>query len=222
MTDGTDGVGHVSPGGPGAVLAGFALGTGSGANGSDPHGAGCDGDARARRGGGRPGEMRLTAPAGLALDRIDACLLLAQYDDASAPARTLSAASGLSPNAVLERLRRLVRSGALLRRVGEIDEGMFAAWPTFLVFVTLTPAGRRSRALIDQAIRDAPEIMDATEMPGDEDLVLRVAVPTAAHWMGVQRQLDPGGRLIDQVRLRLMGGAIKRGGPHPLLIAAAR
>ena len=99
---------------------------------------------------------------------------------------------------------------------------MFAAWPTFLVFVTLTPAGRRSRALLDQAIRDAPEIMDATEMPGDEDLVLRVAVPTAAHWMGVQRRLDPGGRLIDQVRLRLMGGAIKRGGPHPLLIAAAR
>ena len=134
----------------------------------------------------------------------------------------MSAAAGLSPNAVLARLRRLLCNGALVRRVGEIDETMFASWSTLLVFVTLSVDGRCARERLDQAIRDAPEIMEAVEMLGDEDLALRVALPTAAHWQGLQLRLDPERRLIAGVRLRAAGATIKRGGAHPLLLTAAR
>lgn len=165
-------------------------------------------------------QSAIFAPSGARLDETDVAILFLLQRDARVTIQKIADFVGLSHSGALARLRRLDESGAVLRHVAELDESLFDAWTTFLVEIELTPAGRAARSEIEKTIRAAPEILDATELIAEGDLLLKVSLPAPALWATLRQKIDPKSLFIEKARLRLLGRSLKRGAPHPLLAAS--
>ena len=151
------------------------------------------------------------------LDETDLAILRLLQADARITVQVIADQIGLSHSGALNRVNRLYDSGAIVRHVAEIDETVFEAWPMLFVEVVLTSAGRMARGELDIAIGNAPEIIEAVEIVGKCDFLLKVALPSPVHWASLQKRIDPTATLIDKARPRVIGCTIKRPGPHPLL-----
>lgn len=162
-------------------------------------------------------DTTLYAPSGMRLDETDHAILRLLQTDARITVQAIAEEIELSHSGALHRVKRLEESGAIRRHVAEIDETVFEPWPMLFVEVVLTSAGRMARAELDIAISNAPEIIEAVEIVGNCDLLLKVALPAPVYWASLQRRLDPTAALIDKTRLRVVGRTIKRAGVHPLL-----
>lgn len=159
----------------------------------------------------------LFAPSGMLLDETDHTILRLLQTDARITVQAIAEEIALSHSGALGRVKRLEESGAIRRHVAEIDETVFEAWPMLFVEIVLTPASRVARAELDSAIAAAPEIIEAVEIVGEFDLLLKVALPAPVYWASLHRRLDPTAMLIDRTRIRVMGRTIKRAGVRPLL-----
>lgn len=162
-------------------------------------------------------ETTLFAPSGARLDEMDCAILRLLQADARITVQAIADQVGLSHSGALGRVNRLDESGAVVRHVADIDETVFDAWPMLFVEIVLTSAGRMVRSDLDISIRDAPEILEAVEIVGKCDLLLKVALSAPMYWASLQKRLDPTATLIDKARPRVIGRTIKRQGPHPLL-----
>jgi DNA-binding Lrp family transcriptional regulator len=162
-------------------------------------------------------DTTLFAPSGMRLDETDHAILRLLQVDARITVQAIGEEVELSHSGALHRVKRLEESGAIRRHLAEIDETVFEAWPMLFVEIVLTSAGRLSRAELDAAIADAPEIIEAVEIVGKCDLLLKVALPAPVYWASLQQRLDPTVALIDKARPRVVGRTIKRKGVHPLL-----
>jgi DNA-binding Lrp family transcriptional regulator len=163
-------------------------------------------------------EATLFAPSGLRLDETDIAILRLLQADARISVQTIANEIGLSHSSALGRVNRLWGSGAIVRFVAEIDEAVLEAWPMLLVELVLTPVGRLAREDLDAEIRTAPEVLEAIEIVGECDLLLKVALPLPAHWGSLRRRIDPTAALIDTSRPRMLGRTVKRPSVHPLLV----
>jgi DNA-binding Lrp family transcriptional regulator len=162
-------------------------------------------------------DTTLYAPSGLRLDETDMAILRLVQTDARITVQQIADEIELSHSGALGRVKRLEDSGAVRRHVAEIDETVFEAWPMLFVEIVLTVAGRLARAELDAAIAAAPEIIEAVEIVGKCDFLLKVALPAPVDWASLQHRLDPTAALIDKARPRVIGRTIKRAGVHPLL-----
>jgi DNA-binding Lrp family transcriptional regulator len=162
-------------------------------------------------------DTTLFAPSGMRLDETDHAILRLLQTDARITVQAIAEEIELSHSGALHRVKRLEESGTILRHVAEIDETVFEVWPMLFVEIVLTTAGRLAREELDAAIAAAPEIIEAVEMIGKCDLLLKVALPAPVYWASLQKRLDPTAALIDKARPRLVGRTIKRMGVHPLL-----
>ena len=167
---------------------------------------------------GAPARPAVYAPSGMRLDHIDLKLLRLLQEGAREPIRTLAERVALSHNGTLNRLNRLEDSGAILRYMADIDEGMFDTWPYYWVALALTPAGRAGRSRLEAAINAAPEITQASELIGVFDLLLRAALQKPADWAYLQSRLDPSADLIQTAHLYPDRRVIKPVRPHPVFI----
>lgn len=158
------------------------------------------------------------APSGMRLDETDLKLLRVLQEGAREPIKTLAERIALSHNGTLHRLNRIEDSGAILRYMADIDEGIFGTWPFYWVQISLTQNGRANRSRLEAAINAAPEITQASELVGVFDLKLRVALQKPADWTQLQAQLDPSADLIQTAHLHPIGRVIKQVCPHPLFI----
>lgn len=91
------------------------------------------------------------APSGLRLDDTDMKLLRALQEGAREPIKTLAERIALSHNGTLHRLNRLDDSGAILRYMADVDEGIFGNWPFYWVQIALTHYGRANRCPLERA-----------------------------------------------------------------------
>jgi DNA-binding Lrp family transcriptional regulator len=167
---------------------------------------------------GAPARPTVYAPSGMRLDETDLKLLRVLQEGAREPIKTLAERIALSHTGTLHRLNRLEDSGAILRYMADIDEGIFGTWPFYGVQIALTQAGRANRSRLEAAIKAAPEITEASELVGVFDLALRVALQKPADWTQLQAQLDPSADLIQTAHLHPLGRVIKQMSPHPLFI----
>jgi len=77
--------------------------------------------------------------------KTDLKLLRVVQEGARQPIRTLAERIALSHKGTLHRLNRLEDSGAILRYMADIDEGIFGTWPFYWVQVALIQSGRANR-----------------------------------------------------------------------------
>jgi DNA-binding Lrp family transcriptional regulator len=151
------------------------------------------------------------------LDDTDLAILRLLQVDARITVQAIADQIGLSHSGALSRVNCLHDSGAVVRRIAEVDETVFETWTRLFVEIVLTSAGRVARAELDVAIRNTREIIEAVEVVGKCDLLLITALPGPVHWALLQNRFDPAATLIDKARPRVIGRTIKRAGPHPLL-----
>lgn len=158
----------------------------------------------------------LYAPSGARLDGTDLRILRLLQAGARASIQDIARRIELSHSGTLHRIRRLEESGAVVRYTAELDASIFEAWPVAWIDLALSrsPAGKRDR--FEQAIAEAPEIMEAIEVIGEFDLSLRAALRHASDWPVLRASIDPQAEFIDRARIRPVARVVKRAVPHPL------
>jgi len=163
----------------------------------------------------------LYAPSGARLDTTDLKILRLLQTGARDSIQAIAERIQLSHSGTLHRLRRLEESGAVLRYMAELDEAIFGDWPVTWIDIALARHHGDARGRLEQAIAEAPEVMEAIECVGEFDLALKVALRHAADWPALKAALDPQAEFIDRARLRPVARVIKRSIPHPLLSGGA-
>ena len=163
----------------------------------------------------------LYAPSGARLDATDLKILRLLQTGARDSIQAIAERIQLSHSGTLHRVRRLEESGAVLRYMAELDEAIFGDWPVTWIDIALARHNGNARGRFEQAIAEAPEIMEAIECVGEFDLSLKAALRHAAEWPALRSTLDPQAEFIDRARLRPVARVVKRTIPHPLLAGDA-
>jgi Lrp/AsnC family leucine-responsive transcriptional regulator len=107
------------------------------------------------------------------MDDIDRSLIARLRTDARASFRDLAAVVGLSPNAVADRVRRLVEERTIRGFHAEIDP--VAAGRPLLAYVDLRMKPGVKAVTLEKCLRGVPGIVSATLTTGRFDYTLRVA-----------------------------------------------
>lgn len=159
----------------------------------------------------------LYAPNGARLDAIDLELLRRLKEDARIQNQTLAQQMGLSASGCLQRVRRLEDCGAIKGYIAVAEESIFAAWSLLWIKVKLRGRAQNRRADFEAALTEAPEVMEAHEVAGRFDYLLKAALPSAAAWSELRARLDPEHVFIKSVDILAGVRATKGKRPHPLL-----
>ncbi len=159
----------------------------------------------------------LYAPNGARLDPIDLELLRRLKTDARVQNQTLAHEVGLSPSGCLQRVRRLEESGVIRGYVAVAEESVFASWSVLWIKVKLRGGAQKRRADFELALGDAPEVIEAHEVAGRFDYLLKAALPSVGAWGALRARLDPEDAFIKSVDVLAGVRTAKRKSIHPLL-----
>jgi DNA-binding Lrp family transcriptional regulator len=151
----------------------------------------------------------------LELDDIDLRILAELQRDADRTNVDLARSVGLSPAAVLHRVRRLKADGAIRRVSARVDPERVGFPLRVFVNVTLgahdAPAERR----FSQVVHDLPQVIGATWVAGEVDAVLHVVARDITELQRVLGTLSTKGRAQRVVTL-LHLAELKPPSPVPL------
>jgi Lrp/AsnC family transcriptional regulator, leucine-responsive regulatory protein len=134
--------------------------------------------------------------------------------------QVLAQVVGLSASGCSQRVRRLEESGVILGYVAVAEESVFEAWSVLWVEVRLRRRAQKLRADFEGALHGAPEVMEAHEVAGGFDYLLKVALPSVANWGSLRARLDPEGRFIKSVDVSAGVRTVKGRSPHPVLLSS--
>lgn len=129
----------------------------------------------------------------------------------------LAAKVQLSPSACHYRVRRLETEGVIRRYLLDIDECELGDWLTLWGEVVLTPEGRAARRALETAFALAPELLEARQLVGRADYLLKVAGSDASAWPALMQRLDPEGRLIATASVQIEAKIAKHFAGSPQL-----
>jgi len=119
-------------------------------------------------------EMRFTAmPA--QLDSIDRSILELLQRDGRLSNVELAQQVHLSPSACLRRVKQLEESGVIAQYVALLNPKAVGRHGTSFTIITLESMNNRRLEAFEQAVRDAPEILDCFYVAGSNDYLLRFA-----------------------------------------------
>lgn len=130
--------------------------------------------------------------------------------DARIPNQDLAAKVELSPSGCLQRVRRLEKEGVIRRYLVDVEEAELGPWLTLWGELTLTPEGRLQRKMVERAFAVEGEVVDARQLVGSADYLLRVMTRDAGAWPALLQRIDPEGRLIAGSRVQVEASVSKR------------
>ena len=162
----------------------------------------------------------LYAADGARLDDLDLQILRVLHQDGRTPNVDLAGEIGLSASATLQRVRRLEANGAIKRYLAEADEALFEAWSFVLINVELSQEGHGRRREFEANIQAAREIVEALELAGAPDYLLKGAMPSSSHWPSLRTTLDPEASLIKRASIAPAVRTVKLRSPHPMLFGS--
>lgn len=110
------------------------------------------------------------------LDALDRKILSLLQADAGLSTAELAERVGLSPSPCWRRVKRLRENGVIEREVTLLDPQAVGLGITVLASVTLSQHSEDSVRQFEQAIHNAPEVMECHAVTGDRDYMLRIAV----------------------------------------------
>lgn len=122
-------------------------------------------------------------------DRIDLRILVALQDDGRITNQALAEKVALSPSACLARVRRLERAGVVEGYMARLNPLLLG--PRLILFaeVWLERHHPANFAAFEAAIRDIPEIVEASHVTGAFDYLLKVVVRDMASWTRLAEDL---------------------------------
>lgn len=108
------------------------------------------------------------------LDRIDRKIIAALMEDATVPLARLADSVGLTATPCWKRVQRLTRDGVIRGRVALVDPERIGLTMTAFVEVSAPDQSEAWRVAFLDLVADLPEVMDAYQLSGEPDYVLRV------------------------------------------------
>jgi len=115
------------------------------------------------------------------LDRIDRALVGALAKNARLSNKELAARVGLAPSSCLERVRRLVREGAIRGFVADVDPAALGFSMEAMIAVRLRQHSREQYEAFRQHALTLPEVVAVYHMAGENDFLVHVLARDAQH-----------------------------------------
>jgi Lrp/AsnC family transcriptional regulator, leucine-responsive regulatory protein len=116
------------------------------------------------------------------LDGFDRALLGLVQANNLTPARILAEKVGLSESAVLRRLRRLRKSGVIMRDVSIVRPASLGRPLTLIVFLSLARETLVQIEKFTRALKKRPEVVSAWYVTGETDFVLLLQLADMAEY----------------------------------------
>ena len=123
-----------------------------------------------------------------ALDKLDKAILRRLQDNGRETYDVIGAQVGLSPSAVLRRVKRLEEVGVIRGYVALLDARKLERPTT--VFVEITLAGQADELLeaFERAVRTIPDVLECHLMAGSADYLLKVVARDTDDFARIHRQ----------------------------------
>lgn len=152
----------------------------------------------------------------IALDSFDLKLLERLQTDAQIPMARLAEEIGLSAPACYRRIRRLRESGAIAREVAVVQPRTLG-WPlSMLVMVTLEREGLHTIDEMMRVLRGVPEVVEAWNVTGDEDFVVRMVARDMESYDELARQLFAADERVRSFKTLVIIRQVKESSPIPI------
>jgi Lrp/AsnC family transcriptional regulator, leucine-responsive regulatory protein len=133
------------------------------------------------------------------LDRTDLKILQALQSEGRLTNQTLAQRVALSPSACLSRVRQLEEAGVISGYHAHIAVEMVR--PTLLILAEISLKQHNSREFtrFESTIRNMPEIVEAAQVSGQFDYLLKVVVPDIRAWRELAGRLQDGESGVEKV-----------------------
>ena len=150
------------------------------------------------------------------LDDFDLRLLALLQQDAQRPIPALAEQVGLSAPACYRRIRRLRESGAIAREIALVRPRTLG-WPlSMIVLVTLEREGVRTVDEMMRVLRAVPEVVEAWNVTGDDDFVVRMVARDMESYDELARNLFAADERVRSFKTLVVIRQVKDLSPIPV------
>lgn len=152
----------------------------------------------------------------IALDAFDRKLLERLQVDAQTPIPVLADEIGLSAPACYRRIRRLRDTGAINREVAVVHPRTLG-WPlSMLVLVTMERENARTVDEMMRMLKDVPEVIEAWNVTGDHDFVVRMLARDMQSYDELVRELFAADDRVRSFKTLVVIRQVKDASPVPV------
>lgn len=152
----------------------------------------------------------------IALDAFDRKLLERLQVDAQTPIPVLADEIGLSAPACYRRIRRLRDTGAINREVAVVHPRTLG-WPlSMLVLVTMERENARTLDEMVRMLKDVPEVIEAWNVTGDHDFVVRMLARDMESYDELVRELFAADDRVRSFKTLVVIRQVKDASPVPV------
>lgn len=133
-------------------------------------------------------------------DAIDRLILEKIQTSSNITNSQLASDAGISPPAMLERVRRLEKNGVVKKCVALVDHEKMGCGTMVFVSITLARHGAEAVASFQDWAISMPEILESYHIAGDSDFLLKVVVKDIKQYEDFALKKLGKEKLIDRVR----------------------
>ena len=152
----------------------------------------------------------------IALDAFDRKLLKRLQVNAQVPVPVLAEEIGLSAPACYRRIRRLRDTGAINREVAVVHPRTLG-WPlSMLVLVTMERENARTVDEMVRMLKDVPEVIEAWNVTGDHDFVVRMLARDMESYDELVRELFAADDRVRSFKTLVVIRQVKDASPVPV------
>lgn len=152
----------------------------------------------------------------IALDAFDRKLLERLQVDAQTPIPVLADEIGLSAPACYRRIRRLRDTGAINREVAVVHPRTLG-WPlSMLVLITMERENARTLDEMVRMLKDVPEVIEAWNVTGDHDFVVRMLARDMESYDELVRELFAADDRVRSFKTLVVIRQVKDASPVPV------
>jgi Lrp/AsnC family leucine-responsive transcriptional regulator len=133
------------------------------------------------------------------LDRMDIKILQALQKEGRLTNQSLAQRVALSPSACLARVRRLESAGIISGYHARVEVELVRSTLIILAEISLKRHNSTEFARFERVVNTMPEIIEAAQVSGQYDYLLKVVVPDIRAWREIARVLQDGEAGVEKV-----------------------
>jgi len=133
------------------------------------------------------------------LDRMDIKILQALQSEGRLTNQTLAQRVALSPSACLARVRRLEAAGIISGYHAHISVELVRSTLCILAEISLKRHNSTEFTRFERVVGSMPEIVEAAQVSGQYDYLIKVVVPDIRAWRELARVLQDGEAGVEKV-----------------------
>lgn len=143
------------------------------------------------------------------IDRVDHRILTALQRSGRMTNQNLAEQVALSPSACLARVRRLERLGVITGYRAQVDPTQLGSCLVIFAELTVSAHDAGTTGHVETALRSIPEVVEAYQVSGGYDFLVRFLVADMAEWVALADRLLAGELKITTLRTVVVTRVLK-------------